>query len=148
MICQNIQRGMSKEEISRAFQVLQTLLDFGQENGSKEEPSYMIAFSPGDTMKIILEKDAKGYLPCFGEEDTIELAPDLKLVMSYDRQMLFINNGQKSLTGTALFYAVDELGEIISLNASDIYEVQQMLNRRTHYIFKEGVRIPILYLNG
>ena len=41
------------------------------ENGM--EP-FMVAFTPGEQMKVIPKDKAEEYLPCFGEDDVIELA--------------------------------------------------------------------------
>ena len=141
-------KGMTKEDLSNALRVLQTLYEFSRQDGNPEKaPAYMIAFTPGEPMKIITENNACSYLPCFGEEDVIEQAPDLALAMSYDGQLLFQIGDQKYLDGTALIYAVDDEGEVISLDADDIYRVQQMIERRTMYVEEEGDRMPVLSLN-
>ncbi len=141
-------KGMTKEEFSQALRVLQTLCEFiGAEEHSDEEPVYMIAVTPGEPMKIITENNADMYLPCFGEDDVIEQAPDLALVMSYDRQLLFKVGDQKYLDGTALIYAVDDEGDVVSLDIDDVYHIQQMIKQRTMYVEEEGDKMPVLSLN-
>lgn len=114
------------------------------ENGM--EP-FMVAFTPGEQMKVIPKDKAEEYLPCFGEDDVIELAPDTDFVISYDRQLLFKVGDQKYLDGPALIYAVDEEGEVLSLSVADIYEIQEMLERRTLLVTEDGDEMPVLSLN-
>lgn len=147
-ITKDVLKGMTKEDLSQALRVLQTLCEFTRQGEDTEKaPVYMIAVIPGEPMKIITENDARSYLPCFGEDDVIEQAPDLALVMSYNRQLLFQIGDQKYLDGAALIYAVDDEGEVFSLDADDIYRVQQMIERRTMYVEEEGDRMTVLSLN-
>jgi hypothetical protein len=108
---------------------------------------FMVAFTPGEQMKVIPKDKAEEYLPCFGEDDVIELAPDTDFVISYDRQLLFKVGDQKYLDGPALIYAVDEEGEVLSLSVADIYEIQEMLERRTLLVTEDGDEMPVLSLN-
>ena len=114
------------------------------ENGM--EP-FMVAFTPGEQMKVIPKDKAEEYLHCLGEDDVIELAPDTDFVISYDRQLLFKVGDQKYLDGPALIYAVDEEGEVLSLSVADIYEIQEMLERRTLLVTEDGDEMPVLSLN-
>jgi hypothetical protein len=77
----------------------------------------------------------------------IELAPDTDFVISYDRQLLFKVGDQKYLDGPALIYAVDEEGEVLSLSVADIYEIQEMLERRTLLVTEDGDEMLVLSLN-
>ena len=102
----------------------------------------------GDMIEAVIPRDkAEEYLPCFGENDVIELAPDTDFVISYDRQLLFKVGDQKYLDGPALIYAVDEEGEVLSLSVADIYEIQEMLERRTLLVTEDGDEMPVLSLN-
>lgn len=114
------------------------------ENG---QVPYMIAFTPGEPMKVITRDEAEEYLPCFGEDDVIELAPDTDLIISYDRQLLFKIGYQKYLDGPALIYKVNDEGKIITLNVADIYKIQEMLELRTLLVTEDGDEMPVLSLN-
>ena len=143
---------MSQRERAQAEAVMQFLKIWNDMTAAlrfdnKGMRPLMVAISPGEPMKIITEDQAKDHLPCFGEDDVIELAPDMDLIISYDSQLLFKIGDQKYLDGPALIYAVDDEGEIISLTASDIYLVQQMIKQRSMYVEEEGEKMPVLSLN-
>ena len=54
---------------------------------------------------------------------------------------------QKYLDGPALIYKVDDEGEVITLNAAEICEIQEMLERRTLLVSENGDEMPVLSLN-
>lgn len=145
-------RELTAEEESMARAVLHFLGIWGEmieavkfdENG---QVPYMIAVTPGEQMKVIAMDDAEEYLPCFGEDDVIELAPDTDFVISYDRQFLFKVGDQKYLDGPALIYKVDDEGEVITLDVADIYEIQSMLGKRTLLVTEDDDEMPVLSLN-
>ena len=145
-------RELTSEEESMARAVLHFLGIWGEmieavkfdENG---QVPYMIAVTPGEQMKVIAMDDAEEYLPCFGEDDVIELAPDTDFVISYDRQFLFKVGDQKYLDGPALIYKVDDEGEVITLDVADIYEIQSMLGKRTLLVTEDDDEMPVLSLN-
>ena len=112
-----------------------------------DQVPYMIAFTPGEQMKVITKDEAEDYLPCFEEDDVIEVAPDTDFLISYDRQHLFRVGDLKYLDGPALIYAVDDEGEVVSLNVMDVYEIQKMLERRTMIVSEDGDEMPVLSLS-
>ena len=133
-------------EIMRFMKVWNDMIEAVKYDENGMEP-FMVAFTPGEQMKVIPKDKAEEYLPCFGEDDVIELAPDTDFVISYDRQLLFKVGDQKYLDGPALIYAVDEEGEVLSLSVADIYEIQEMLERRTLLVTEDGDEMPVLSLN-
>ena len=145
-------RKMSQREMAQAQAVIEFLKLWNEIIGAVkydedgQEP-YMIAVTPGEQMKVIAMDDAEEYLPCFGEDDVIELAPDTDLVISYDRQFLFKVGDQKYLDGPALIYKVDDEGEVITLDVADIYEIQSMLEKRTLLVTEDDDEMPVLSLN-
>ena len=145
-------RKMSQREMAQAEAVMQFLKIWNDMTAvirfdNQGMLPLMVAISPGEPMKIITEDQAEDHLPCFGEDDVIELAPDTDLIISYDSQLLFKIGDKKYLDGPALIYAVDNEGEIISLTAADIYVVQQMIEQRSMYVEEEGEKMPVLSLN-
>ncbi|MBR2511545.1 MAG: hypothetical protein IKE49_00600, partial [Firmicutes bacterium] len=106
-----------------------------------------IAVTPGKPLTLITEDEAEEFLPCFGEDDVIEEAPDVELVMSYDRRLLFTVGDQKYLDGPALIYDLDDEGDVMPVTAEDIFRVQQMLKRRTMMVTEEGEKMPVISLN-
>lgn len=145
-------RKMSQREMAQAQAVMEFLKIWNEmisavRYDDQGQMPFMIAITPGESMKIITEDQAEEFLPCFGDDEVIEIAPDLDLVISYDRQLLFKIGDQKYLDGPALIYAVDEEGDIISLTASDIYLTQQMIEKRTMYVEEEDEKMPVLSLN-
>jgi hypothetical protein len=145
-------RKMSQREMAQAQAVMEFLKIWNEmisavRYDDRGQMPFMIAITPGEPMKVITEDQAEEFLPCFGDDEVIEIAPDLDLVISYDRQLLFKIGEQKYLDGPALIYAVDEEGDIISLTASDIYLTQQMIENRTMYVEEEDEKMPVLSLN-
>jgi len=141
-------KGMSEAEFKEALNVLDCLCDaICIDEDDEEEPVLMIAVTPGEPLKLIREEDAAKHLLCFGEDDVIEEAPEVGLIMSYDRQLLFKVGEQKYLDGEALIYDVDCQGDVVSVTAEDIYRVQEMLERRTVMVTEEDDEMPVISLN-
>ncbi|MBP3882687.1 MAG: hypothetical protein J6E40_11065 [Lachnospiraceae bacterium] len=145
-------RKMTQREMEQARAVMEFLKIWNEMIGAVKydedgQSPYMIAVTPGEQMKVISMDSAEDYLPCFGEDDVIELAPETDFVISYDRQLLFKVGDQKYLDGPALIYKVDDEGEVITLNAAEICEIQGMLERRTLMVTENGDEMPVLSLN-
>ena len=51
------------------------------------------------------------------------------------------------LDGSALIYDIDEEGDVIPLTVDDIYQVQEMLKKRTLMVTEEGQKMPVISLN-
>ena len=81
------------------------------------------------------------------DNPALEEAPDVELVMSYDRRLLFTVGDQKYLDGPALIYDLDDEGDVMPVTAEDIFRVQQMLKRRTMMVTEEGEKMPVISLN-
>ena len=147
--CAGVSRkGMSEEEFQEALAVLDRLCEaISEDEDYEEEPVLMIAVTPGEPLKLIQEEDAAKHLLCFGEDDVIEEAPEVGLIMSYDRQLLFKVGDQKYLDGEALIYDVDCQGDVVSVTAEDIYRVQEMLERRTVMVTEDDDEMPVIALN-
>lgn len=107
----------------------------------------MIAVTPREPLKLITEEEADEFLPCFGEDDVIEEAPEVELVMSYDRKLLFTVGDQKYLDGPVLIYDLDDEGDVMPVTAEDIYRVQKMLEHRTLFVTDDEDRMPVISLN-
>lgn len=146
-----VQFGMTETDLGNAIHVLETLAEFlgiPEEEGEENEiPPLMIAVRPGEAMQIITEEEAAQFLPGFGEEDVIAEAPDLDLVMSYNKDLIFTVEDRKYLDGPALFYAVDDEGDIVPLTISDLFHVKEMLKRRTVLVKEEGMEMPVISLD-
>ena len=136
-------KGMTHQDFQEAVKVLGAICDMleDEEDICEEEPILMIA------VILITEDEAEEFLPCFGEDDVIEEAPDVELVMSYDRRLLFTVGDQKYLDGPALIYDLDDEGDVMPVTAEDIFRVQQMLKRRTMMVTEEGEKMPVISLN-
>ena len=142
-------KGMTHQEFQEAVRVLGAICDLleDEEDLYDDDPILMIAVTPGKPLMLITEDEAEEFLPCFGEDDVIEEAPDVELVMSYDRRLLFSVGDQKYLDGPALIYDLDDEGDVMPVTAEDIYRVQQMLKARTMMVTEEGERMPVISLN-
>ena len=112
-----------------------------------EETVYMIAVTPGKPIQLITEEEAEEVLPCFGLDDFITGAPDTDLCMSCNEELIFSVGDQKYLDGSALIYDIDEEGDVIPLTVDDIYQVQEMLKKRTLMVTEEGQKMPVISLN-
>ena len=125
-------KGFAKGAAERAADAICELFELicGEAEMEPEEV-YMAAYRPGEPVRIIPEEEAEEFLPCFGEDDRIELAPGLDLVISYDEGSLVKGDGKRYMDGNALIYAVDDEGEVMPLTAGDIYCIQQMAAERT-----------------
>ena len=99
-------RKMSQREMAQAQAVMEFLKIWNEmisavRYDDEGQMPFMIAITPGEPMKVITEDQAEEFLPCFGDDEVIEIAPDLDLVISYDRQLLFKIGEQKCLDGPA-----------------------------------------------
>lgn len=145
-----IYRGMSEEELSEAMELLQDICDslvMEQLHVPEEDPVFMVAYTPGEPIRIITEEEAEDYLPCYEEDDVIEQAPGTALVLSYDPRMLFSVGNQKYLEGTMLIYAVDDDGDTISLEIDDIYQIQKMIKKREMVVTQGDEEMPVFSMN-
>ena len=141
------------EEIQETLEALENLcafLGFVPEEWVRrhdEETVYMIAVTPGKPIQLITEDEAEEFLPCFGLDDFITGAPDTDLCMSCNEELIFSVGEQKYLDGSALIYDIDEEGDVIPLTVDDIYQVQEMLKKRTLMVTEEGQKMPVISLN-
>lgn len=146
-------RSMTMEEIQETLEAVENLcafLGFVPEEWVRrhdEETVYMIAVTPGRPIQLITEEEAEEFLPCFGLDDFITGAPDTDLCMSCNEELIFSVGDQKYLDGSALIYDIDEEGDVISLTVDDIYQVQEMLKKRTLMVTEEGQKMPVISLN-
>ena len=67
--------------------------------------------------------------------------------MSCNEELIFSVGDQKYLDGSALIYDIDEEGDVIPLTVDDIYQVQEMLKKRTLMVTEEGQKMPVISLN-
>ena len=145
--------GMTEKDLSNAINVLDTLAQFlGIVDEYDDEeyeiiPPLMIGVMPGEPMQILTEEEAYDFLPCFGEDDLIREAPDVDLLMSCNKSLIFEVEGRRYLDGAALIYEVDDEGEIQPLTIEDIYRVKEMLARRTVLVKEEGDEMPVISLD-
>ena len=141
------------EEIQETLEALENLcafLGFVPEEWVRrhdEETVYMIAVTPGRPIQLITEEEAEEFLPCFGLDDFITGAPDTDLCMSCNEELIFSVGEQKYLDGSALIYDIDEEGDVIPLTVDDIYQVQEMLKKRTLMVTEEDQKMPVISLN-
>ena len=141
------------EEIQETLEAVENLcafLGFVPEEWVKrhdEATVYMIAVTPGRPIQLIPEDEAEEFLPCFGLDDYITGAPDTDLCMSCNEELIFSVGDQKYLDGSALIYDIDEEGDVIPLIVDDIYQVQEMLKKRTLMVTEEGQKMPVISLN-
>jgi hypothetical protein len=141
------------EEIQETLEAVENLcafLGFVPEEWVRrhdEETVYMIAVTPGRPIQLITEEEAEEFLPCFGLDDFITGAPDTDLCMSCNEELIFSVGEQKYLDGSALIYDIDEEGDVIPLTVDDIYQVQEMLKKRTLMVTEEGQKMPVISLN-
>lgn len=146
-------RSMTMEEIQETLEAVENLcafLGFVPEEWVRrhdEETVYMIAVTPGKPIQLITEDEAEEFLPCFGLDDFITGAPDTDLCMSCNEELIFSVGDQKYLDGSALIYDIDEEGDVILLTVDDIYQVQEMLKKRTLMVTEEGQKMPVISLN-
>lgn len=149
--------GMEEKDLLNAIRVLDTLAEFlgitdEYEHEEEDEeleliPPLMIAVRTGEPMQVITEDEAEEFLPCFGEDDLIREAPDVDLVMSCHKDLIFTVGDMRYLDGPALIYEVDDEGEIIPLTIGDIYRVKRMLEERTLLVTEEGEAMPVIALD-
>lgn len=81
---------------------------------------YLATASPDDPLTIIRLEDASYYLPCFDEADLLYGLPQAPIMMSYcPREVLWIEN-KRYLTGSMVFFRVDEASRTVSLGLDDL----------------------------
>ena len=112
-----------------------------------DSPILMVAAVPGQPIQIKTVEECFDVLPCFGESDTITIAADTGLLLSYDERHVIELGDERYLVGPAILYSVDEEGEDMSLTAGDIYAARLLVEERAVTLCADDKELPALRLN-
>lgn len=114
---------------------------------SDTAPVLVIGIHPGNAPQLLFEEECEDLLPCFGEDETILELPALHVLMSYDQQDVMTVGDTHFLFGPALFYNVDQEGELISLRFDELCQVKQLVQELTLPVTFSGQQTFALLLD-
>lgn len=86
---------------------------------------------PGNALQLLFEEECEDFLPCFGEDETIQELPGLHVLMSYDHRDVMNVGSTRFLFGPALFYNVDREGCLTSLSYNELCQIKLLVQELT-----------------
>lgn len=98
---------------------------------SETEPALVAGVHPGNALQLLFEEECEDFLPCFGEDETIQELPGLHVLMSYDCRDVMNVGSTRFLFGPALFYNVDREGCLTSLSYKELCQVKSLVQELT-----------------
>lgn len=130
LILQTYTRVCAIEKILSAF--------FGQLE--KEKTIYLAAAGPDLALSVIRQEDVFDHLSCFDESDAIYNLPDSDIMMSYCPAEMIHLPGKRYLTGTVVFFKLDDDDyDIKSLGLEDICKITEFLSEHDTALMADGV---------
>lgn len=114
---------------------------------SESYPVLVAGLRPGAALQLLFEEECEDFLPCFGEDETIEELSDLGVLISFDSKHVITLGSSRFLYGPALFYNVDEEGNLASLCYEEICQIKQQAQERTLPFRFAGLEAAIFRLD-
>lgn len=111
------------------------------------EPALVAGVHPGNALQLLFEEECEDFLPCFGEDETIQELPGLHVLMSYDHRDVMNVGSTRFLFGPALFYNVDREGYLLSLSYKELCQVKQLVQELTLPVTFSGQQTFALLLD-
>ena len=103
-----------------------------------ERRIYLAAAGPDLPLSVIRLEYAPDYLPCFEESDMLYALPGEPLMMSYCPAQVIHLPGRNYLTGTVIFFRIDNEGAITSLKLEDICRIAEFLAQHDTALVADG----------
>ena len=103
-----------------------------------ERPLYLATAGPEMPLSVIRLKDAPDYLPCFDEADLLYGIPGLPVLMSYCPEQVMDIGEESYLVGPMIFFRIDHIGNTVSLQVADLYQLAEFLERHSVILMQGG----------
>ena len=103
-----------------------------------ERPLYLATAGPEIPLSVISLEDAPDYLPCFDEADLLYGIPGLPVLMSYCPEQVMDIGEESYLVGPMIFFRIDHIGNTVSLQVADLYQLAEFLERHSVILMQGG----------
>ena len=103
-----------------------------------ERPLYLATASPEMPLSVIRLEDAPDYLPCFDEGDLLYGIPGLPILMSYCPEQVMDIGEESYLVGPMIFFRIDHIGNTVSLQVADLYQLAEFLEEHSVILMQGG----------
>lgn len=110
-------------------------------------PALLAGLRPGGPLQLLFEEEGENFLPCFGEEESIMELSVADVLISFDAKTVIELDGIRYLCGPALFYNVDEEGDIAPLCLEELCQIKQQIAARTVSLRFAGLQADVLRLD-
>ena len=103
-----------------------------------ERPLYLATAGPEMHLSVIRLEDAHDYLPCFDEADLLYGVPNLPILMSYCPEQIMDIGEESYLVGPMIFFRIDHIGNTVSLQVADLYQLAEFLEEHSVILMQGG----------
>ena len=103
-----------------------------------ERPLYLATAGPDVPLSAIRLEDAPDYLPCFDEADVLYGIPGLPILMSYCPEQVMDIGEESYLVGPMVFFRIDHIGDTVSLQVADLYQLAEFLEEHSVILMQGG----------
>ena len=103
-----------------------------------ERPLYLATAGPEMPLSVIRLEDASDYLPCFDEADLLYGIPGLPILMSYCPEQVMDIEEKSYLVGPMVFFRIDHIGNTVSLQVADLYQLAEFLEQHSVILMQGG----------
>ncbi len=103
-----------------------------------ERPLYLATAGPDVPLSVICLEDAPDYLPCFDEADLLYGIPGLPILMSYCPEQVMDIGEESYLVGPMIFFRIDHIGNTVSLQVADLYQLAEFLEEHSVILMQGG----------
>ena len=104
-----------------------------------ERPLYLATAGPEMPLSVIRLEDAPDYLPCFDEADLLYGIPGLPILMSYCPEQVMDIGEESYLVGSMVFFRIDHIGNTVSLQVADLYQLAEFLEEHSVILMQGAV---------
>ena len=112
-----------------------------------ERPLYLATAGPEMPLSVIRLEDASDYLPCFDEADLLYGIPGLPILMSYCPEQVMDIGEESYLVGPMIFFRIDHIGNTVSLQVADLYQLAEFLDEHSLMVVADGTVLPAIRLD-
>ena len=99
---------------------------------------YLAAAGPDLPLSVIRLEDAPDFLPCFDEADLLYGIPGLPILMSYCPEQIMDIGEESYLVGPMVFFRIDHIGNTVSLQVADLYQLAEFLEEHSVILMQGG----------
>ena len=103
-----------------------------------ERPLYLATAGPDVPLSVICLEDAPDYLPCFDEADLLYGVPGLPILMSHCPEQVMDIGEEAYLVGPMVFFRINHVGETVSLQVADLYQLAEFLEEHSVVLMQGG----------